>query len=200
LAGDSFPAVVANSPYKHNPGAPGAQEMILNCPHCENEFYVRDELAGETVNCHKCKRPVQAPAKPAPTSDNEGTIVTSFDFRQGAKPGMETKTKQHDSKVKITPRRGFRRLALLASVIIGPVIFFSISGVGSFTINDYLLLVRSIFDFGFFESANETVRVGVEFIAIWVSGFIVVWALYWLLSFLVRGFFDEGSEKAKTSG
>lgn len=172
--------------------------MILNCPHCENEFYVRDELAGETVNCHKCKRPVQAPAKPAPTSDNEGSIVTSFDYRQGAKPGMETKTKQHDLKVRITPGRGFRRLGLIASILLGPVVFFAVEGAGGFTINDYLLLVRSIF--GFLESANETVQVGVEFIVIWVSGFIVVWALYWLLSFLVRGFFDEGSKKAKTSG
>ena len=177
--------------------------MILNCPHCENEFYVRDELAGEAVNCHKCKRPVQAPAKSAPTSDKEGTIVTDYNFRQGAKPGMETKTEadtkaQHDTKVRTTPRRGFRRLALVASVMVGPVSFFAISGVGGFTINDYLMLVRSIF--GFFESANETVRVGVEFIVIWVSGFIVVWAIYWLLSFLVRGFYDAGSKKPKTSG
>jgi len=170
--------------------------MILNCPHCENQFYVPDERAGETVNCHKCKRPVEAPEKPAPKSDNEGAIVTSFDLGKRAKSGPETEavaSVRHDSKVRLTFRRGFRRLALLLSVMLGPIAFFAISGVGGFSFNDYLLLVRSIF--GFYKSANETVCVGVEFAVIWVSGFIMVWVLYLFASFIVRGFFDSVSYK-----
>ena len=174
--------------------------MILNCPHCENQFYVPDERAGETVNCHKCKRPVEAPAKPAPANDKDGSIVTSFDLSKRAKPGTETEAVanvRHDLKVRLTFRRGFRRLALLLSVMLGPLAFFAISGVGGFSFNDYLLLVRSIF--GFYESVNETVRVGVEFVVIWVSGFIVVWVFYLFLSFVVRGFYDAGRNKPKTS-
>ncbi|RKY07567.1 MAG: hypothetical protein DRP65_10285 [Planctomycetota bacterium] len=174
--------------------------MILDCPHCENQFYIPDERAGETVNCHKCKRPVEAPAKPAPGNDKGGSIVTSFDLGKRAKPGTETEAianVRHDSKVRLTFRRGFRRLALVLSVMLGPVAFFTIEDVGGFSFNDYLLLIRSIF--GFFGS-NETVRVGVEFVTIWVSGFIMVWVLYLLLSFVVHGFYDAGIGKPKTSG
>lgn len=175
--------------------------MILKCPHCENEFYVRDELAGETVNCHKCKRPVQAPEKPAPRSDNEGTIVTSFDLGLRSKPEAETEAvtkERNDSKSKLTFRRGFRRLALLLSVMLGPIAFFAIEGAGGFTINDYLLLIRS--SFPFLENANETLRAGVEFVAICLGGFIVVWALYLLASFIVQGFLDSVSDKPEKSG
>jgi predicted Zn finger-like uncharacterized protein len=49
--------------------------MILNCPHCENEFYIHDELAGVTVNCHKCKKPVEAPAKTVVTVEESGSVT-----------------------------------------------------------------------------------------------------------------------------
>jgi predicted Zn finger-like uncharacterized protein len=168
--------------------------MILNCPHCENEFYVPDELAGETVNCHKCKRPVLAPAK-AKVPGEEAAIVTDFDLRHGAvaetKAEADTQT-QTGTKMqtcnRITPRRGFRRLALLVSLILGPLVFIGLAIRSGYALGYYLIWVNSFFEL--LEGLSPTTRVLLEFVMLWAGGFAVVWAFYSLGSFIVSGFFE----------
>ena len=174
--------------------------MILNCPHCENEFYIRDELAGKTVNCHKCKKPVDAPSKTIVTGD-DGVPVAGQDNLPGA-PKVETHmkteagTKPHKHK-RITLRRGFRRLTLLVSVLLGPLIFLGVAIRGGYSLDNYLICVNTTF--GFLHDLNPTLRVGVEFGLLWLSGFVFVWAFYCLLWFVAAGFFEVIDEETSTN-
>lgn len=174
--------------------------MILNCPHCENEFYIRDEFAGKTVNCHKCKKPVDAPAKPVVTGDESGLVAGDNDLKGAAKTGAHTSTEAgtmpHKHK-KITLRRGFRRLVLLVSVLLGPLIFLSVAIRGDDTLNNYLICVNATF--GFLNSLNPTLCVAIEFALLLVGGFVLVWAIYGLLFFVVAGFFEVIGEETSTN-
>ena len=171
--------------------------MILNCPHCENEFYVRDEFAGKTVNCHKCKKPVDAPSKTVVTSDDGGSVAGDNDLQGTAKieahTSREVGTKPHKHK-RITLCRGFRRLTLLVSVLLGPLIFLSVAIRGDYTLNNYPIFINK--SFGFFVGLKLTlgVAIAIEYALFWVGGFVVVWAIYGLLWFIVAGFYDAGEQ------
>ena len=169
--------------------------MILNCPHCENEFYIHDELAGVTVNCHKCKKPVEAPAKTVVTVEESGSVAGDNDLQAAAKTGAHTTTeagtKPHKHK-RITLCRGFRRLTLLVSVLLGPLIFLGVAIRGDYTLNNYLICVNETF--GFLVSLNPTLRVAIEFALLWAGGFVLVWAFYCLLWFVATGFYDAGEQ------
>jgi predicted Zn finger-like uncharacterized protein len=165
--------------------------MILNCPHCENEFYIHDELAGVTVNCHKCKKPVDAPAKTVVTSNDEDSVAGDYDLPAAPKAKTHIKarpgSKPHKHK-RINLIRGFRRLTLLLSVLLGPVIFLGVAIRGVYSFNNYLIFIYAAF--GFLDSLNPTLRVTIEYALFWVGGFLVVWAIYGLLWFVTTGFFE----------
>jgi len=169
--------------------------MILNCPHCENEFYIRDELAGKTVKCHRCKKPVDAPSKTVMTGDDDGSVVGDNDLQAAAKTGahtpMEAGTKTHKHK-RITLRRGFRRLTLLVSVLLGPVIFLGVAIRGDYTLNNYLIFIHAAF--GFLDGLNPMLCVGLEYALFWAGGFVLVWTIYGLLWFVAAGFYDAGEQ------
>ncbi len=171
--------------------------MILNCPHCENEFYIHDELAGVTVNCHKCKKPVEAPAKTVATGDDGGSAAGDNDLQGATKVGAHTSTeagiKPHKHK-RITLRRGFRRLTLLVSVLLGPLTFLGVAIRGDYTHNNYPIFIHAAF--GFFDGPNPTlgVAIAIEYALFWVGGFVLVWAIYGLLWFVVAGFYDAGEQ------
>ncbi len=172
--------------------------MILNCPHCENEFYIHDELAGVTVNCHKCKKPVEAPAKTVVIVEESGSVAGDTNLQGVAKAETHIKTesgsKPHKHK-RITLSRGFRRLTLLVSVLLGPVIFLSVAIRGDYTLNNYLIFIHATF--GFLDGLNPTLRVAIEFGLLWVCGFVLVWMIYGLLWFVATGFYDAGEQAPK---
>jgi predicted Zn finger-like uncharacterized protein len=169
--------------------------MILNCPHCENEFYIHDELAGVTVNCHKCKKPVEAPAKTVVTVEESGSVAGEYDLQAAPKAETHIKTepgsKPHRHK-RITLQRGFRRLTLLVSVLLGPLIFLSMAIRGDYTLNNYLIFIHAAF--GFLDGLDPTLRVALEYALLWVGGFVVIWAIYGLIWFVAAGFFDAREE------
>ncbi|MBN2019044.1 MAG: hypothetical protein JW749_02330 [Sedimentisphaerales bacterium] len=39
--------------------------MIATCPHCQSGFYISPDLAGNVINCSKCKKQVRAPDRRA---------------------------------------------------------------------------------------------------------------------------------------
>ena len=171
--------------------------MILNCPHCENEFYIRDELAGKTVNCHKCKKPVDAPSKTVATGDKSVPVEEQDKLPRASKAETHIKaevgTKPHKHK-RITLCRGFRRLTLLVSVLLGPLIFLSVAIRGNYTLNNYPIFIHAAF--GLFDGLNLTlgVAVAIEYAIFWVGGFVFVWVIYGLLWFVATGFYDAGEQ------
>jgi predicted Zn finger-like uncharacterized protein len=172
--------------------------MILNCPHCENEFYIRDELAGQTVSCHRCKKPVEAPAKTfAPIEQTQNVPSTqqeSLPVAPDAEPGIKAQAGAVEKKGgTITLRRGLRRLALFLSILLGPVLFLVVSIRAGFNFDDYLIRINVIFSF--LDRLKPNLRIIVEFGLLWVIGFLSVWAVYGLVSFLVGGFFKADAKK-----
>lgn len=52
----------------------------VSCPYCDADFSVREQFAGMTVHCKKCKQPVDVPGRSEPlkrTSVSSGTTVAS---------------------------------------------------------------------------------------------------------------------------
>ena len=174
--------------------------MILNCPHCENEFYIHDELAGVTVNCHKCKKPVEAPAKTVVTVEESDSVAGQDTLPLPTAPKAETPlktgagTKPHKHK-RITLCRGFRRLTLLVSVICGPLIFIIVAIRGDYTLNNYPIFIHKAF--GFFDGLKLTlgVAIAIEYALFWLGGLVAVWAIYGLFWFIATGFFEVIGEE-----
>jgi len=83
--------------------------MIATCPHCKNRFYVPVELAGKTVDCVRCKKPVQAPAKPAEAEDDSVTPIAE------SKAGGSATTLNGGRRINL--HKGFIRLAFVLSLI-----------------------------------------------------------------------------------
>jgi len=176
--------------------------MVTSCPHCGNEFYIRDELAGTTVSCHKCKKPVEAPAKAPATEDDTGGITTEHDLRNETKTEPDTKTKSgtgaKESKIKtrmINLRGGFRRLALVVSVLAGPVLFIVTIIPGGYTLGDYLASAGELCTFG--THLDKTMSTVVDFLILWVMGFATAWAVYGIISFIVKGFIDTSDTQTQ---
>lgn len=178
--------------------------MVTSCPHCGNEFYIRDELAGETVSCHKCKKPVEAPAKAPATEEDTGGITTEHDLRSETKTEPDTKTKSvtgaKESKRKrktrmINLRGGFRRLALVVSVLVGPALFIVTIIPDGYTLGDYLASARGLYTFG--THLDKTMSAVLDFLVLWVMGFATAWAVYGMISFIVKGFIDTSGMQTK---
>jgi hypothetical protein len=89
-------------------------------------------------------------------------------------------------------QRGFRRLTLLVSVLLGPVIFLSVAIRGDYTLNNYIIFIHATF--GFLDGLNPTLCVALEYALFWAGGFVVIWAIYGLLWFVVTGFYDAGAQ------
>ena len=180
--------------------------MITSCPHCGNDFYIRDELAGKTVSCHKCKKPVEAPAKAAATEDDTGAITTEHDLRSETKTEPDTKTKSgtgtKESKRKrktrmINLRRGFRRFALVVSVLSGPVLFIVTIIPDGYTLDAYLASARAVYTFD--THLGKIMSAVLDFLILWVMGFAIAWAVYGMISFIVKGFIDTSGARQKGS-
>jgi predicted Zn finger-like uncharacterized protein len=174
--------------------------MILNCPHCENEFYIHDELAGVTVNCHKCKKPVEAPAKTVVTVEESGSVTEKDTMPRAPKAETHLKTEASVKPYKhkrLTLCRGFRRLTLLVSVLLGPLIFLSEALRGDYTLNNYPIFIHKAF--GLFKGLKLTlgVAIAIEYALFWLAGFVVVWAIYGLLWFVATGFYDAGEQTSE---
>jgi hypothetical protein len=150
--------------------------MVIGCPHCGNRFYVPDERAGQIVSCHKCKKPVQAPAKAVRSIDNVPAVMDG----QG---DIAPKTQ---AVKRINLRAGFRRLTFMVSVLAGFVLFITTVVEDGYTLNDYLASVREICTFGGYRGG--TIGVFLDFLIPWVTGFAGVWVAYAMVSFIVAGF------------
>jgi predicted Zn finger-like uncharacterized protein len=177
--------------------------MVTSCPHCGNEFYIRDELAGKKVRCHKCKKQVEAPKKAPVTEDDTGGITTEHDLRSEIKMESDTKTKScteaKESKRKtrmINLRGGFRRLALVVSVLVGPVLFIVTIIPDGYTLGDYLASARGLYTFG--THLDKTMSDVLDFVILWVMCFATAWAVYGMISFIVKGFIDTSVTQTKT--
>ncbi len=180
--------------------------MITRCPHCGNDFYIRDELAGKTVSCHKCKKPVEAPEKAAASEDDTGVITTDYDLRSETKTEPDTKTKSgtgtKESKRKrktrtINLRRGFRRFALIVSVLSGPVLFIVTIIPNGYTLGDYLASAKAVYTFD--THLGKIMSTVLDFLILWIMGFAIAWAVYGMISFIVKGFIDTSSSRQKGS-
>lgn len=84
--------------------------MIATCSHCKNRFYVPVELAGTTVDCTKCKKPVQAPARPAEAKDDGLTHIAE------SKLSGPAVTESGEKRTNLP--RGFVRLAFVLSIMV----------------------------------------------------------------------------------
>jgi predicted Zn finger-like uncharacterized protein len=178
--------------------------MIANCPHCGNDFYIRDELAGKMVSCHKCKKPVEAPAKAASSEDDTGTITTNYDLRSETKTEPNTRTKSgtgvKENKRKtrmINLGRGFRRLALIVSVLSGPVLFIVTIIPDGYTLDAYLASAKAVYTFD--THLGKIMSDVLDFLILWVMCFAIAWAVYGIISFIVKGFVDTSSSRQKRS-
>ena len=180
--------------------------MITSCPHCGNDFHIRDELAGKTVSCHKCKKPVEAPAKAASSEDDTGAITTEHDLRSETKTEPDTRTKSgtgaKESKRKrktrmINLRRGFRRFALIVSVLSGPVLFIVTIIPDGYTLDAYLASARAVYTFD--THLGKIMSDVLDFLILWVMGFAIAWAVYGMISFIVKGFIDTSGVRQKGS-
>jgi predicted Zn finger-like uncharacterized protein len=176
--------------------------MVTICPHCGNEFYIRDELAGKKVRCHKCKKQVEAPAKAAASEDEAGEITTEHDLRSAAKTKPDKKTKSStggkESKRKtrvINLHRGFRRLALIVSVALGPVVFILMVIPDDYTLEAYLASAKSVYTFDTY--LDRITSAILDFLILWVIGFAIAWVVYGAISFIVSGFLDTSGARKK---
>lgn len=179
--------------------------MVTRCPHCGNDFYIRDELAGKTVSCHKCKKPVEAPEKAAASEDDTGVITTDYDLRSETKTEPDTKTKsgtggkesKRKRKTRINLRRGFRRLALVVSVLLGPVLFIVTIIPDGYSLGAYLASAKAVYTFD--THPGKIMSDVLDFLILWVMCFAIAWAVYGMISFIVKGFVDTSSGRQKGS-
>ncbi len=100
--------------------------MIVHCNHCQNSFYVSPEKAGQPVTCTRCNQQVEpkAESKPVETRKTEeckpmpiNTIRTDF----------------FDYAINLP--EGLRRLTLVLSCLLGPVVYGVIKAKDLYTLN-----------------------------------------------------------------
>jgi len=130
--------------------------MITTCPHCSNEFYVPKDAVGTKVPCSKCRQEVR---------------IVSQSAMQTGRGLMSKPTPQLWNEVNM--REGFKRLALVASFLLGPIIWSVIKARDLYTLN---------------ASFSEPIDNSLRFIIIWCIGFTGVWVAYVTGSLLIRGF------------
>ncbi|HEV58046.1 MAG TPA: hypothetical protein ENN87_11235 [Phycisphaerales bacterium] len=131
--------------------------MIAQCPHCDNEFYVPPDVVGQKVPCTKCRHDVRVVAP----SDGDGA-------------GGSNQTIIYNTLSDgVNLREGFKRLALVTSFLMGPVIWTVIKARDLYTLN---------------ASFSEPIDNSLRFIIIWGIGFTGCWAVYVVAVMLVRSF------------
>lgn len=58
----------------------------FSCPACKQRFRVKDEFAGKTTKCTKCKAAMTVPAPPAPVLAAPADLDAFFDDALAAPP------------------------------------------------------------------------------------------------------------------
>ena len=140
--------------------------MIATCPHCEQAFYFQQQLSGKTVTCSRCGKTVVAP-------DGRAKAVNE-------RPTAQTKTGKSAGTLPQTPggtvdlRGGLLRLTLVASILYAPLLFVARQN-------------------GLHELAS--LNVPPSFLFSWARSFLVIWIIYGVVIFVLRGFFDLKGKK-----
>ena len=131
--------------------------MIASCPHCKNEFYVSPDNVGQKVLCGKCRQEIRivsdASAAAGTLSDPTRALGALWDG--------------------VNMREGFKRLALVTSLLLGPIIWSVIKAKDLYTLN---------------ASFSEPVDNSLRFLIIWGIGFTGCWAAYVVARMLVGSF------------
>ncbi|MBN1124874.1 MAG: hypothetical protein JXA82_07695 [Sedimentisphaerales bacterium] len=134
--------------------------MFANCPNCNNNFYVARDRIGQLVECTKCK----------------GQVRIDIEQSKAVSPhsAATDKVMQYDTlNGGVNLREGFKRLVLVASFLMGPIIWAVIAARDLYTLN---------------ASFSEPIDNSLRFLIIWAIGFTGAWIIYLAGLFLVRGF------------
>ncbi|MBN1817552.1 MAG: hypothetical protein JW828_09325 [Sedimentisphaerales bacterium] len=134
--------------------------MFANCPHCNNNFYVARDRIGQVVECTKCKGKVQIGA---------GSVGAPLPHN----PATDNYVRYNHPNSGVNLREGFKRLALMASLLLGPIIWGVIAARDLYTIN---------------ASFSEPIDNSLRFLIIWAIGFTGSWIAFLAGALLVRGF------------
>ena len=73
------------------------------------------------------------------------------------------------------------------------MLFLVVSIRAGFKLDDYLVRINVIFRF--LDRLEPALRIIVEFCLLWLIGFLLVWAVYGLISFLIAGFFKTDAQR-----
>lgn len=128
--------------------------MIIRCSHCQNSFYVPPDKAGQPVPCTRCNQAVHAVENCKPAETKQVTVC---------KPILSNNLTADFFNYAVNLPEGFRRLTLVISCLLGPVVFGVIKAKDYYTINARF---------------SEPVDKSLHFLILWALCFTCVWIVY----------------------
>lgn len=100
--------------------------MIVHCGHCQNSFYVAPEKTGQPVTCTRCNQPVGL-------NPETKSVETKQPAACKPLPVNNIRTDFFDFAINLP--EGFRRLTLVLSCLLGPVVYGVIKAKDLYTLN-----------------------------------------------------------------
>jgi predicted Zn finger-like uncharacterized protein len=128
--------------------------MIVRCSHCQNSFYVSPEKAGQAVPCTRCDQPINPVEDCKPAETKQAAVC---------KPMPANNFGADFFNYAINLPEGFRRLTLVISCLLGPVVYGVIKAKDYYTINARF---------------SEPVDKSLHFLILWALCFTSVWIAY----------------------
>ena len=75
--------------------------MIATCPHCQSGFYISPDLAGNIINCSKCKKQVRAPDRRSRELSSDAPPSDGIPFASVAETKVEVEERlKNETEIK----------------------------------------------------------------------------------------------------